>query len=178
MATEAQAAVRDPSGTAKGIAAAAGSEDGVLFNACLCCYNAVDLSDVVLCFKGRGQYLCLTYQGCVDVNTECLPIGMIDDDSNGSVCKLGLGCLTIGLTTDLSTPCYAFRQCLCFRQADQLLPDPSFGDAVTAPVCGCCFLQCMPNPGCAQKAPAGNFTVGTPKVAAAGAPPVGAEMAR
>ena len=69
MATDVQAAVRDPSGTAKGIAAAAGSEDGVLFNACLCCYNAVDLSDVVLCFKGRGQYLCLTAEGCVDVNT-------------------------------------------------------------------------------------------------------------
>ena len=27
------------------------------------------LSDVVLCFKGRGQYLCLTAEGCVDVNT-------------------------------------------------------------------------------------------------------------
>merc|ERR550514_2732498 len=95
-----------------------------------------------------------------------------------SLQTLPLESSSIGLTTDLSTPCYAFRQCLCFRQADQLLPDPSFGDAVTAPVCGCCFLQCMPNPGCAQKAPAGNFTVGTPKVAAAGAPPVGAEMAR
>ncbi len=160
----------DPSSEANRFVETMKGERGVFWDGCVCCYRAIDLNELTLCCNRKGQCLCFTHECCLDVNLQPYPFKV--DKAEDHV-QVGLGICLLGLTKNFKTPCYGTERCLCFRGAQQCLPNDEMGDALTHPVCGCCCVECYPDVKFASQAPDGNFAVGMKKEV-----PVTAEIAR
>ena len=118
--------------------------------------NALDFDKILVLGSGAGTCICLEEKCCLAANEEKFPIGIIKED--GFIVKCGLPCCTMGLkmpdTKDLIS---SEGRCLCCHSVAQF----PFGDKVSKPVCAVCFLQCLPEVGCAKPGPGGAPPTGT-----------------
>jgi len=121
-----------------------------VFSACICCYNACDMDEILILCKGGGTCICCEEKMCCAASEDQFPIGMIKED--GFVCKLGLPCCTLGLKVpDMKDLISTSGQCLCVKGVAQF----PFGDKVAGPTCAICFLSLVPKVGFMQPPPGG-----------------------
>ena len=114
-------------------------------NACICCYDAIDLTDIKVLCVSEGEELCCFGKGCLAAGEDVLGPGMIEvDKDKGEICHLGLGCCSCGLKTP-SVLCKGRQSCLCMKSAAAFPFDDEY---VPGPVCAVYGCQCMPNGGC------------------------------
>lgn len=131
----------------------------MVYSACICCYSAFNMSDMMMGCAGQEEFLCIEAKACLGAG-EAFPVGMIKED--GFICKIGLPCCTYGLKMP-QVLCLGAGQCLCCKSAAAF----PFKDPVPGPICAVCCLQCLPNAGCAKPATKGG-----------GAPNASTEMER
>ena len=110
-----------------------------VYSACICCYSACNVKDMMIGCKETGECLCIESKACLGIG-EPFPIGMIKED--GFICKIGLPCCTTGLLMP-KVLCLSAAQCLCIKSAASF----PFKDPVPGPICAVCCIQCMPNVG-------------------------------
>ena len=87
--------------------------------------------------------LVFAFTGCA-ANTDPFGIGMVTNESNGEICKLGMFCCTCGLKKP-QVLCVGASQFLCLAQVQSY---PFNKDYVAEPLCAYCFSQCLPEMGC------------------------------
>jgi hypothetical protein len=123
----------------------------IMCSACICCYQAIDLDDIQILLNEKTEFICFVHECClaVDKIDNHLGIGLVTDTGNKEICKLGLACCTVGLKTP-TVLISGMSHCLCFKQAQSFPFDSAY---VSDPVCAWCFLQLLPNVGCAVQAP-------------------------
>lgn len=93
--------------------------------------------------------MCLVNEHCCAANVDPYGIGMVTDEGNKEICKIGLFCCTCGLKKP-EVLCAGASQCLCLVDVQSF---PFDKDYVNEPVCAYCCLQCMPEVGCAKPWP-------------------------
>jgi hypothetical protein len=120
-----------------------------MFSGCICCYNGCDLDNIMLCCKGSQDCLCLTNEHCCAANVDPYGIGMVTDEANKEICKIGLYCCTCGLKVP-EVLCSGATHCLCLVDVQSF---PFDSDYVAEPVYAYCCLQCLPELGCAKPYP-------------------------
>ena len=114
-------------------------------NACICCYQALDLADIKLLCVSEGEQCCIFSKTCLAAGEDVLGPGMIEvDKDKGEICNLGLVVCSYGLKTP-AVCCKSRQSCLCLKSAAALPFDDEF---VPGPVCAVYGCQCMPNGGC------------------------------
>ena len=114
-------------------------------NACICCYDAIDLTDIKVLCVSEGEQCCIFSKTCLAAGEDVLGPGMIEvDKDKGEICHLGLGCCSCGLKTP-SVLCKGRQSCLCMKSAAAFPFDDEY---VPGPVCAVYGCQCVPNGGC------------------------------
>ena len=114
-------------------------------NACICCYDAIDLTDIKVLCVSEGEQCCIFSKTCLAAGEDVLGPGMIEvDKDKGEICHLGLGCCSCGLKTP-SVLCKGRQSCLCMKSAAAFPFDDEY---VPGPVCAVYGCQCLPNGGC------------------------------
>merc|ERR1719274_311887 len=116
-------------------------------NACICCYQALDLADIKLLCVSEGEQCCIFSKTCLAAGEDVLGPGMIEvDKDKGEICNLGLGICSYGLKTP-AVCCKSRQSCLCYKTVAAL---PFDDDFVPGPVCAgipCPGFQLMPQAG-------------------------------
>ena len=117
-------------------------------NACICCYDAIDLTDIKVLCVSEGEQCCIFSKTCLAAGEDVLGPGMIEvDKDKGEICNLGLVICSYGLKTP-AVCCKGRQSCLCYKSVAAFPFDDEY---VPAPVCAgipCPGFQCTPNPGC------------------------------
>mmetsp|Transcript_25908 Transcript_25908/g.81132 ORF Transcript_25908/g.81132 Transcript_25908/m.81132 type:complete len:131 (-) Transcript_25908:163-555(-) len=119
------------------------------FNACVCCYTAIDVKNILVCAKSSGTCLCIEEEFCCAAGAASKGLG-IDMKADGAFCKLMLPCCSIALKKEIKVCTAAAAQCLCFKQATSL---PLSDDYVGKPMCTVCFISVLPEVGVFKEAP-------------------------
>ena len=123
-------------------------KDYKTFGACICCYNAIDLTDIKVLCVSEGEQCCIFSKTCLAAGEDVLGPGMIEvDKDKGEICNLGLGICSYGLKTP-AVCCKSRQSCLCYKTVAAL---PFDDDFVPGPVCAgipCPGFQLMPQAGC------------------------------
>lgn len=121
-----------------------------LCTAFLCTYQACDFDDCIVLCKGSDECLCLVSEHCLALGEESLGIGMVTNEAQGEICKIGIGICTCGLKQP-KVLCAGVDQVCCIVGAQSLPFDDAY---VGKPVCAYCCLACAPECGCCVNAPA------------------------
>merc|ERR1711865_656951 len=111
-----------------------------VYSACICCYTACNVKDLLIGCQGTEEFLCIEYKCCLAAGLDQYDIGMIKDAAY--ICKVGLPCCTFGLKMP-EVLCLGAGKCLCLKQAAAF----PFKEPVPGPICAVCCLQCVPNMG-------------------------------
>jgi hypothetical protein len=109
-----------------------------------CSFCAIDFENIALLCHGKDECLCLVREACLDVNQESLGLGMVTNEDNNEVCKIGCVICTMGLKTPDKLFSGANRF-LCIKSAQSCPFDDDFVKAFVCAYCGC---QCAPECGC------------------------------
>jgi hypothetical protein len=120
-----------------------------VFSALYCCFNGVDMDNIMLCCKGETEFLCCVNEHCCAAMVEPFGIGMVTDQQKGEFCKLGMFCCTCGLKKP-QVFCSGATQFMCLVQVQSLPLDPYH---VKEPACAYCCISCLPTMGCAEPLP-------------------------
>jgi len=123
-----------------------------LFKAFICTHCSIDTEDVLGGCQGTDEWLCLTNDCCLALNTEPYGVGMVTQ--SGDICRVGCYICTIGLKVP-TTCCAGAGQFLCLKNASSLPFDSNF---VSEPICAICFVKLYPTSdmGVLKEAPACN----------------------
>jgi len=125
-------------------------------SACFCCWSGCDFDNCKIGCGQKTECLCLVQEFCVAAGEDSLGLGCITNADNKEVCKLGLGCLAVGLKVPDKLCAGAGYQC-CYKGVQSF---PLHKDYVESVVCACCFLSCAPECGCCADAPKSNALEG------------------
>lgn len=95
----------------------------MMYSGCICCYQACNPADIMICCEGGGTCLCMEEKCCLAAEKPQFPIGMIAEPAY--IVKVGLPCCTLGLKNpDPADLINMESKCLCFRSVGQF----PFGD--------------------------------------------------
>lgn len=126
-----------------------GDRKAHMFSGCLCCFTGCDLDNIMLCCKGSTELLCFVNEHCCAANVDPYGIGIVTDETNHEICKLGMFCCTCGLKKP-EVLCSGASHFCCIVQVQSF---PWDKDYVADPVCAFCCFQCLPEMGCAKPYP-------------------------
>mmetsp|Transcript_9516 Transcript_9516/g.15587 ORF Transcript_9516/g.15587 Transcript_9516/m.15587 type:complete len:179 (+) Transcript_9516:663-1199(+) len=147
----------------------------ILFSACCCCWNAIDLEPLLGCMH-QGDCLCVSGRFCCAGDIDPLPVACITDDPD-VCCRLSLFCCDYACQMPKSC-CLGYGQCLCCVAAQ------AFPCVEPNPVCQCAtfFIKCAPGCGIAAQPTYGDYDLKAKFKASGGAytqqTPGGQEMTR
>ena len=119
-----------------------------VYSATICCYDAVDMDDILIGCKGKQEMLCLQEEGCCAANAESYPVGVIKEDN--MLLKLGLPCCTCGLKVP-EVLILGESHFLCCKRAAAF----PFKDPVPSAMCTICFFSILPEMGLFKPPPGG-----------------------
>ena len=134
---------------------------------------AATFDDLVFCYVGENDCLCLRSSCCLAVDAKTRGCGMVTDPKRDECCKIGCFCADIGLVKP-QTLCSNASQLLCCYDVCSL---PCTEDYVPECVCAYCFLQCTPECGCCVEGPPSPALVAL-KTKTTAAPPQAQEIQR
>jgi hypothetical protein len=130
-----------------------------MFNACGCCYTAVDPKNIMILCKYHNESLCCTYDCCLVPGNEGYGVGFDKSmiaiaaakagKSQGNICDLKMYLCQCGCKFP-EVLCAGASNCLCCKSAQAI---PFDDEHVKKPVCACCFFQILPEMGPLKEAP-------------------------
>jgi hypothetical protein len=116
---------------------------------CICCYHAYDCEDLVCCYIGSGDCLCIRHSECCALGAKPKGCGLTTDETEGEICKIGLYCFDLGLINP--QVCFMEACQMCCMQRVAALPFQK--DYVPDCVCAFYCIQCAPRCGCCVAPP-------------------------
>ena len=98
---------------------------GCVDNACFCCLDGYDCSNITMVYKSEGEFLCLKAQYCLAMGESPLGCGLLETKA-GEICVLGLPCCTYGLKTPTTCVDGWARCCCCYHVVSLPMSDTTF----------------------------------------------------
>mmetsp|Transcript_4567 Transcript_4567/g.8807 ORF Transcript_4567/g.8807 Transcript_4567/m.8807 type:complete len:132 (-) Transcript_4567:211-606(-) len=123
------------------------SNKNYLCQACVCCYQSIDIDDIKIGLKESHECLCCTNACCLALNEDSLGLGVVTESNE--ICKIALVVCSMGLKKP-ATLCAQASHCLCFKAASSF---PFDGAYVGSPVCAICFVKLYPEVGILKAPP-------------------------
>eukprot|EP00164_Ancoracysta_twista_P004197 GFYU01005648.1.p1 GENE.GFYU01005648.1~~GFYU01005648.1.p1 ORF type:complete len:150 (+),score=45.50 GFYU01005648.1:62-451(+) len=116
-----------------------GCPEEFVCGACICCFSAIDLKNILIGCRGEGDCLCLTEKFCIAANESGYEVGFLKE----GICKISCFCCQIGLKKP-EVLVKAENKCLFIRNGAAF----PFADPVNRAVCAVCALRLLPSVGC------------------------------